>query len=135
MTRFKGGQGTCSFNCCDEEDISPGLHSALWEDREEILVLLCVTTFQVLEECYHVSPQSSHLQTNHAQFFQSLPIGLCFPGVPNCFGSVGAFGILIVLWEFSQNGCHGEGCLPIHKMSAMLVMARQNNNSHFPEGN
>ena len=28
----------------------------VWEDREEILALLCVTTFQVLEECYHVSP-------------------------------------------------------------------------------
>ena len=26
----------------------------LWEDREEILALLCVTTFQVLEECLFI---------------------------------------------------------------------------------
>ena len=24
MTRFKRGQGSCSFKCCDEEGISPG---------------------------------------------------------------------------------------------------------------
>ena len=24
MTTFKRGQGSCSFNCCDEEGISPG---------------------------------------------------------------------------------------------------------------
>ena len=24
MARFKRGQGSCSFNCCDEEGISPG---------------------------------------------------------------------------------------------------------------
>ena len=46
---------------------------ALWEDQEEMLALLGVRTFQVLEECYHASPQSSLFQTKHAQFFQSLP--------------------------------------------------------------
>ena len=51
---------------------------ALWDDREETLVILCVTAFQVFEKCYHVPPQSSLLQTKRAQFFQSLPIGLCF---------------------------------------------------------
>ena len=51
---------------------------ALWEDQEEILALVGVTTFQVLEECYHVSLQSSVLQTKHAHFFQYLPIGLYF---------------------------------------------------------
>ena len=25
MTRFKRGQGSCSFKCCDEEGISAGL--------------------------------------------------------------------------------------------------------------
>ena len=51
---------------------------ALWEDQEEVLALPGVRTFQVLEECYHVSPESSLLRTKHAQFIQSLPIGLCF---------------------------------------------------------
>ena len=59
---------------------------ALWEDREEILALLGVATFQVLGECYHVSPQSSLLQAKLAQFFQSLLIGLCLqtPDHPRC---------------------------------------------------
>ncbi|XP_061460472.1 TNF receptor-associated factor 1 [Rhineura floridana] len=56
----------------------------------------CVTTFQALEGCDHISLKSSLLKAKHIQFFQSLLTGLCFqspdhPRYPpldqfDCFG-------------------------------------------------
>ena len=36
---------------------------ALWDDREQILLLFCMTAFQIFEKCYHITPQFSFLRS------------------------------------------------------------------------